>query len=76
MAGGTLHQLHNLINRKNLSSKPKHNLNAREDFMEVVGIGHIIAAAKELLQNESIDPTNMSPEEKNDNRFVKIALLK
>ena len=65
MDGGTLHQLRNLINRKNLPTKPKHNLNACEDFMEVVGIGHIVAAAKELLQSECIDP-NKNSEEKND----------
>lgn len=61
-----MHQLRNLINRKNLPSKPKKDLNACEDFMEVVGTGHIIAAAKELLEDESIDPSSMTPEQKND----------
>ena len=64
MDRGTLHQLCNLINRKNLPSKPKQNLNACEDFIEVVGIGRVIAAAKELLENESFDPSDVTPEQK------------
>ena len=65
MDGGTLHQLRNLINRKNLPSKSKQDLNACEDFIEVVGIGHITAAAKELLEEKSMDPAKMTPEQKN-----------
>ena len=48
--GGTLHQLRNLINPKNLPKKPKHDVNSCEDFLEVITIAHVIAATNELLQ--------------------------
>lgn len=68
MDSGTLHQLRNLIDRKNLPCKPKKDLNACEDFFEVVGIGHILAAAKQLLEKdpEVIESAHMTPEERND----------
>ena len=59
---GTICQL---LNRKNVPSKPKNDLNAYEDFMLVVGIGHIIAVARQLLQTESFDTTNLTVTEKN-----------
>ena len=62
---GTICQLRNLLNRKNVPSKPKNDLNAYEDFMLVVGIGHIIAVARQLLQTESFDTTNLTVTEKN-----------
>ena len=46
---GTLYQLKNLINRTNVPSDPKHNLNACEDFLGVVLEAHIIAAANTML---------------------------
>ena len=63
---GTICQLRNLLNRKYLPSKPKNDLNAYEDFMQVVGFGHIVAAARQLLQTESFDTTNMTLSEKNE----------
>ena len=47
--GGTLVQLRNLINRKGLPHKPQKDTNACEDFLGLVGIGHIVAAAMKLL---------------------------
>ena len=62
---GTICQLRNLLNRKNVPSKPKNDFNAYEDFMLVFGIGHIIAVARQLLQTESFDTTNLTVTEKN-----------
>ena len=42
---GTLRQLQHLINRTNVPARPKKNMNAAEDFMQVVVIGHVTALA-------------------------------
>ena len=52
---GTLLQLKHVLNRTNLPSKPKSDLNACEDFLEVVTVAHIIAACMEVLGMQSID---------------------
>ena len=52
---GTLLQLKHVLNRTNLPSKPKSDLNACEDFLEVVTFAHIIAACMEVLEMQSID---------------------
>ena len=41
--GGTLFQLRNLINRRNVVKDVRNDMNATEDFFEAVGISHIIA---------------------------------
>ena len=43
--GGTLQQLKHLINRTNVPINPKKNVNAAEDFIRIVTLGHVIAAA-------------------------------
>ena len=43
--GGTLYQLRNLINRKNVVSDPKKDMNACEDFFQLITNAHILAAA-------------------------------
>ena len=43
--GGTLYQLRNLINRRNVIKDIRNDMNATEDFFEAVGISHIIAVA-------------------------------
>ena len=42
---GTLQQLQHLINRTNVPGRPKKNMNAAEDFMQVVVLGHVAALA-------------------------------
>ena len=42
---GTLRQLQHLINRTNVPARPKKNMNAAEDFVQVVVIGHVTALA-------------------------------
>ncbi len=54
MDKGTLCQLRNLINRRNISKSPKNNVNASEDFMEVIVNGHILAAVMSYLGMSSI----------------------
>ena len=45
MEGGTLLQLRNLINRRNISSDISGKFNAAIDFFELVLTAHVLAAA-------------------------------
>ena len=47
--GGTLLQLQYLINRSNVPSKVKKDVNAAQDFFETVVIAHVVAAAMQFL---------------------------
>ena len=49
---GTLYQLKNLINYKNV---PKANFNAVDDFLEIAITGYILQGALHLLNMSSID---------------------
>ena len=55
MQGGTLFQLRNMLNRRNISTSVKANVNAWEDFMDVITKGHILTAALEYLGMTSLD---------------------
>ena len=46
---GTLFQLKNAINRSSIPNDPKNNLKATEDFFEMVLVGYIVTAAKQML---------------------------
>ncbi len=65
MDGGTLFQLRNLINRRNILSSPDDNVNASEDFFELVTKAHILAAAMEVFGMSSLsdapDPSLFPP---------------
>ena len=52
---GTIFQLRNLINRKNIGNKPKNDVNAHEDFFHLLVESHVLAAAIEFLGMENID---------------------
>ena len=60
MDGGTLHQLRNLINRRNIPATPKNDVNACEDFLSVIGIAHIIAATVEAMGLESMESSHIN----------------
>ena len=60
MERGTLCQLRNLINRRNVTKKPKKNVNAAEDFLEVVITGHILTAVMSCLGMSSLDDMPLS----------------
>lgn len=51
---GTLFNLRNQLNRRNVSKKCKKDLNAHEDFFELVVEGHVVAAVMEYLKMDSI----------------------
>ena len=55
MERGTMYQLRNLINRGNVVKKVKSDMNACEDFFELIVTGHVIACAMQLLQMSSVD---------------------
>ena len=55
MERGTLYQIRNLINRRNVTSKPKSDVNAAEDFLEIVVVGYIIAAIMAYLSMTSLE---------------------
>ena len=51
---GTLVQLRNLINRKTVPKDPKNQVHASEDFLKVMCIAHVIAAAMAVLEVDSL----------------------
>ena len=59
--GGTLFQLRNLINRRNVVKIVKNDMNATEDFFKDVGISHIVAAALSFFNMENIKSTPKHP---------------
>ena len=52
---GTLYQLRNLVQRRNVGKKPKKDFNAHDSFFSLVTTSHILAAAMELLGMDSLD---------------------
>ena len=79
MEKGTLFQLRNVINRRNVSAKPKANVNAAEDFFEIAVIGYVISTTMSYLQMSSLEEVpykNITLEEvKTMNDLEKIAIL-
>lgn len=49
-----MYQIRNLINRQNVVSSPSNDVNASEDFFELVTSSHILAAAMEIFGMESL----------------------
>lgn len=49
MERGTLYQLRNLINRRNVTKHPKTDVNSNEDFLEVCLTGYIVVAVMKFL---------------------------
>ena len=47
---GTLFQFKNLINRTSVPRDPQENVQATEDFLEVVLVAHIVTAAKSVFE--------------------------
>ena len=58
---GTLYQLRNLINWRNVTATPKSSVDACEDFLDTVVDAHIVAAALEILKITSVSDTPSSP---------------
>ena len=52
--GGTLLQLQYLINRTNVPSKMKKDVNAAQDFFETVVIAHVVAAAMQFFNMKTV----------------------
>lgn len=61
--GGTLLQIRNLLNRTSVPRDPKNDVNSAEDFLQVVLVGHVVAAAMEILEMDSMDdePNDLYP---------------
>ena len=55
MDRGTLYQLRNLINRRNVTKEAKSDVNANEDFLQICFTGYILAAVMSALGMEDID---------------------
>lgn len=60
MERGTLYQIRNHINRRNVTKAPKSNVNAAEDFLEAVVIGYVLAAVMHHLCMSSLDGMPLS----------------
>ena len=52
---GTIFQLRNVINRKNIGKKPKKDVNAHEDYFQQVVESHVLAAAMEFFGMDDIE---------------------
>ena len=52
---GTLYQLRNLIQRRNVGKQPKKDFNAHHDFFNVVLTSHILAAAMEMFGMDNLE---------------------
>lgn len=57
MEKGTLLQMKNLLHRTSVPQDPTKDVNACEDFLEVVTIAHVIAAAMQYFHMDAIDST-------------------
>lgn len=55
MDSGTLYQLRNLINRRNVRKDPSKDVNASEDFILTVDEGHILSAVIQVFEMTSLD---------------------
>ena len=58
---GTLMQLRNVINRRNIKTKAKDAVNAHEDFLQLIIECHVLAAGMEFFGMQSLEDTP-SPE--------------
>lgn len=52
---GTLYQLRNLVQRRNVGNKPKKDFNAHDSFFNLVITCHILAATMEVLGMDALD---------------------
>ena len=52
--GGTLFQLGNVINRRNVVKDVKNGLNSCEKFMELITPAHILSAAMTVAEVEDV----------------------
>ena len=52
---GTLFQLRNLLNRKNIGISPKKDVNSHEDFFHLIVDAHVLVPAMEFLGMDSLD---------------------
>ena len=66
MERGTLYQLRNLINQRNVTKQAKTDVNANEDFMEVCFTGYILVSVMSLLGMSDLEgsplPSLVSPD--------------
>ena len=54
---GTLYQIRNLIQRRNVGKKTKKDFNAHDSFFDLVTTAHILAVAVEVLGMDDLDDT-------------------
>ena len=59
--GGTLFQLRNLINRRNVVTKVKMDMNVTEDFFEVITTGHVVAVSLHTCGMINLEDTPRIP---------------
>ena len=73
-----MYQLRNLINRKNVVSDPKKDMNACEDFFELITNAHILAAAMQKFDMKSLtDPlsSDFFPDSQDLSQKERLAVL-
>ena len=52
---GTLYQLKNVINQRNVKPNPKDNVTAANDFLSIITTCHILAATMKLFGMEDLN---------------------
>ena len=55
MDKGTMFQLKNLINRKNVPNDPTKNMNAAEDFLLLLLHAHVVSSAEAIISEVSVE---------------------
>ena len=58
---GTLFQLRNLLNRRNVSKQPKDNFDACDEFFNTITDSHVVAAAMKIFNMKLISDTPCLP---------------
>ena len=73
-----MYQLRNLINRRNVVADPKKDMNACEDFFELITNAHILAAAMQMFDiNDLTDPlsSELFPRERELSQNERLTVL-
>ena len=52
-----MQQLKNVIRRSNVPTNPKNNMNAADDFLNILLVAHVIALAMKHFKMQSINDT-------------------
>lgn len=61
MERGTLYQLRNLLDRRNVTNTPKKDVNSSADFLEMVIVGYVLVAVMSYLGMSNYNDVPLMP---------------